>query len=52
MSINLFNIIADELKKYDMFFEQQRNTAGELGHSMKQKDTAALRMLDTGYQLI
>ena len=48
MSINLFKRIAEELKKYDMFFEQRRNAAIELGHSTEQKITAALRMLAYG----
>jgi hypothetical protein len=48
MSIDLFKHITTEVTKYDRFFEQQRNTAGELGHSTYQKVTAALRMLAYG----
>jgi hypothetical protein len=36
------------LNKYDMFFQQQRNVARELGHITEQKVTAALRMLAYG----
>jgi hypothetical protein len=45
MSIKLFKHIATEVMKFGRFFEQQRNAAGELGHSTYQKVTAALRML-------
>ncbi|KAK1608315.1 hypothetical protein QYE76_031988 [Lolium multiflorum] len=48
MSLNLFKHIAAEVTKYDRFFEQRRNAAGELGHSTYQKVTAALRMLAYG----
>jgi hypothetical protein len=48
MSIDLFKHIATEVTRYDRFFEQRRNTAGELGHSTYQKVTAALRMLAYG----
>jgi hypothetical protein len=48
MSIDLFKHIATEVTKYDRFFEQRRNAAGELGHSTYQKVTAALRMLAYG----
>jgi hypothetical protein len=48
MSIDLFKHIATEVTMYDKFFEQQRNAAGELGHSTYQKVTAALRMLAYG----
>ncbi|KAK1661081.1 hypothetical protein QYE76_049240 [Lolium multiflorum] len=48
MSLNLFKHIATEVTKYDRFFEQRRNAAGELGHSTYQKVTAALRMLAYG----
>jgi hypothetical protein len=48
MSIKLFKHIATEVMKFDRFFEQQRNAAGELGHSTYQKVTAALRMLAYG----
>jgi hypothetical protein len=48
MSIDLFKHIAMEVTRYDRFFEQRRNTAGELGHSTYQKVTAALRMLAYG----
>jgi hypothetical protein len=48
MSIKLFKHIATEAMKFDPFFEQQRNLAGELGHSTYQKVTAALRMLAYG----
>jgi hypothetical protein len=45
MSINLFKHIAMKVMKFDRFFEQRRNIAGELGHSTYQKMIAALRML-------
>jgi hypothetical protein len=45
MSIKFFKHIATEVMKFDRFFEQQRNAAGELGHTTYQKVTAALRML-------
>jgi hypothetical protein len=48
MSIKLFKHIATEVMKFDRFFEQRRNAAGELGHSTYQKVTAALRMLAYG----
>jgi hypothetical protein len=48
MSIDLFKHIATEVTRYDRFFEQRRNAAGELGHSTYQKVTAALRMLAYG----
>nr|XP_051221798.1 uncharacterized protein LOC127340060 [Lolium perenne] len=48
MSINLFKKIAEDLKKYDMFFEQRRSVAGELGHSTEQKITDVFRMLAYG----
>jgi hypothetical protein len=48
MSRDLFKIIAAEVAKYDKFFVQRRNAAGELGHSTYQKVTAALRMLAYG----
>jgi hypothetical protein len=48
MSIALFKRIAKEVTKYDQIFEQQKNTAGELGHSTFQKVTAALRTLAYG----
>jgi hypothetical protein len=37
-----------EVMKHDRYFEQQRNVAGELGHSTYQKVTIALRMLAYG----
>jgi hypothetical protein len=48
MSIDLFKHIATEVTRYDQFFEQWRNAAGELGHSTYQKVIAALRMLAYG----
>jgi hypothetical protein len=48
MSINLFKHIATDVMKFDRFFEQRRNAAGELGHSTYQKVTAVLRMLAYG----
>jgi hypothetical protein len=33
MRISLFKHIAMEVTKYDRFFEQWRNAAGELGHN-------------------
>jgi hypothetical protein len=48
MSIDLFKRIAKEVTKYDPFFEQRRNIAGELGNSTFQKVTAILRMLAYG----
>jgi hypothetical protein len=48
MSIDLFKHIATEVTRYDRFFEQRRNAAGELGYSTYQKVTAALRMLAYG----
>ena len=48
MSKDLFKKIAGKVAKYDRFFEQRRNAAGELGHSTYQKITAALRMLAYG----
>jgi hypothetical protein len=48
MSINLLKHFAEEVMKFNRFFEQQRNAAGELGHSTYQKVTAALRMLAYG----
>jgi hypothetical protein len=48
MSIDLFKHIATEVIRYDRFFEQRRNAAGELGHSTYQKVTAALRILAYG----
>jgi hypothetical protein len=48
MSINLFKHIATEVMKFDRFFEQRRNAAGELGHITYQKVTTALRMLSYG----
>jgi hypothetical protein len=34
MSIKLFKTIFEWVMKYDTFFEQRRNAAGELGHSI------------------
>jgi hypothetical protein len=48
ISIDLFKHITTEVTRYDRFFEQQRNAAGEFGHSTYQKVTAALRMLAYG----
>jgi hypothetical protein len=48
MSIDLFKHIATEVTRYDRFFEQRRNAAGELGHSTYHKVTATLRMLAYG----
>jgi hypothetical protein len=48
MSIGLFKQIVEEVAKYDTYFVQKRNAAGELGHSTYQKVTAALRMLAYG----
>ena len=48
MSTELFKKIAEDVMKYDRFFRQRRNAAGELGHSTYQKVTAALRMLAYG----
>jgi hypothetical protein len=48
MSIDLFKHIATKVTRYDRFFGQRRNAAGELGHSTYQKVTAALRMLAYG----
>jgi hypothetical protein len=48
MSIKVFKHIATEVMKFDRFFEQWGNAAGELGHSTYQKVTAALRMLAYG----
>jgi hypothetical protein len=48
MSIGLFKQIAEEVAKYDTYFVQKRNAAGELGHSTYQKVIAALRMLAYG----
>lgn len=48
MGTKLFAHIAKSVKKYDRFFEQRRNCAGELGHSTYQKVTAALRMMAYG----
>jgi hypothetical protein len=48
MSIGLFKQIAEVVAKYDTYFVQKRNAAGELGHSTYQKVTAALRMLAYG----
>jgi hypothetical protein len=48
MSIGLFKQIAEEVAKYDTYFVQKRNAAGELVHSTYQKVTAALRMLAYG----
>jgi hypothetical protein len=48
MRINLFKRIAEDLKKYDRFFEQRRNAGEKLGHSTEQKTTAALCMLVYG----
>jgi hypothetical protein len=48
MSRDLFKKIAEEVAKYDTYFVQRRNAAGELGHSTYQKVTAALRMLAYG----
>jgi hypothetical protein len=45
MSIKLFKHIATEVMKFDRFFEQRRNAAGELGYSTYQKVINALRML-------
>ena len=42
MSIALFGRIAKAVMRYDRYFEQRRNAAGELGHSTYQKVTAAL----------
>jgi hypothetical protein len=48
MSISLFKQIAEEVAKYDTYFVQKKNAAGELGHSTYQKVNAALRMLVYG----
>jgi hypothetical protein len=48
MSTGLFKRIAEEVARYDRYFVQRRNAAGELGHSTYQKVTAALRMLAYG----
>jgi hypothetical protein len=48
MSIDLFKHIATEVTRHDIFFEQRRNVARELGHSTYQKVTAALCMLAYG----
>ena len=48
MGLGLFRHIAEEVTKYDRFFEQRRNCAGELGHSTIQKVTAALRIMAYG----
>ena len=48
MSIALFDRIARAAMKYDPYFEQRRNAAGELVHSTYQKVTAALHMLAYG----
>jgi hypothetical protein len=45
MRVNLFKHIATEVMKYDQFFKQRRNAAGELWHSTYQKVTAVLHML-------
>jgi hypothetical protein len=47
MSIKFSNI-CNEVTKHDRFFEQRRNSCGELGHSTYQKVTAALRILAYG----
>jgi hypothetical protein len=44
----LFKNIATEVTRYDRFFEQRRNAAGELNHSTYQKVTIVLRMLAYG----
>jgi hypothetical protein len=41
----IFVVVSEDLKKYDKFFEERRNAAGEIGHSTEQKVIAALRML-------
>jgi hypothetical protein len=48
MGIKLFETICECVTKFDRFFEQRRNAAGELGHSSIQKVTTALRMLAYG----
>ena len=48
MRIKLFKDIAEGVMRYDRFFKQRRNAAGELGHSTYQKVTAALRMMAYG----
>ena len=48
MRTELFKKISEDVMKYDRFFRQRRNAAGEIGHSTYQKVTAALRMLAYG----
>ncbi|KAI4970774.1 hypothetical protein ZWY2020_001688 [Hordeum vulgare] len=48
MSKDLFIHICNYVKQHDRSFEQRRNRAGLLGHSIEQKVTAALRMMAYG----
>ncbi|XP_073359807.1 uncharacterized protein [Aegilops tauschii subsp. strangulata] len=48
MSKDLFFRICNEVKQHNPVFEQRRNCAGLLGHSIEQKVTAALRMMAYG----
>ena len=49
MSTGLFRRIAEKLASHDHFFQQRRNTAGELGHSTFQKVTAAFAYVSIRY---
>jgi hypothetical protein len=51
MGIKLFEHITECVTKYDQFFEQRRNCAGEIVHSTFQTITAALRMMVYGIQM-
>ncbi|EMS61217.1 hypothetical protein TRIUR3_16734 [Triticum urartu] len=48
MSKDLFFRICNEVKQHNPVFEQRRNCAGLLGHSIKQKVTSALRIMAYG----
>ena len=48
MSKDLFFRICNEVKRHNPVFEQRRNCAGLLGHSIEQKVTAALRIMAYG----
>ena len=48
MSRDLFRHIAECVQLHDRFFEQRRNCTGELGHSLYQKVTSALRQMAYG----
>ena len=48
MSKDLFFRICNEVKQHNPVFEQRRNCAGLLGHSIEQNVTAALRIMAYG----